>query len=270
MDMYKTLLQSVLDNHAVAPSRAGPVLKQAHNMFSWDMATGFPALTSRRLAFKSMAGELACFVKGHTEIAEFHDRKCRVWDANLADWNAQHNQPTNTSLGPVYGSQWRNFGGVDQLTAVLNKLRVDPYDRRMIVSAWNPIDQPSMVLPPCHIMLQVSSVDGETVDLAFYMRSVDLALGFPFDIASYGLLLSLICHEVNMKPGKLTAFLSDCHIYQSNLLGVQEYLKRPTHIPPTLEILTPTGTSVVDFEPEQVRLANYTHEPAINMGQMAV
>lgn len=270
MKDYKTLLSNVLNDHTVAESRAGRVLKTSHNMLTWDMSTGFPALTGRRLAFKTMAGELACFVQGLTDVEDFNKRSCPIWNANLADFNQRAGTPDNTSLGPIYGSQWRNFSGVDQLQQVIEKLRTDPYDRRMVVSAWNPPEQAKMVLPPCHLLWQLTSTDGQTVDLAFYMRSADLALGLPFDIASYGLLLSLICHETGKTPGKLTAFLADCHIYEANLAGVHEYLARPCHAPPQLHLTTPEGTPTASFEPDQATLVNYQYEPAIQMGGMAV
>ena len=270
MKDYKALLRSVLDDHTLADSRAGKVMKSSHRMFSWDMSQGFPAITGRRLAFKTMAGELACFVQGITDVREFNARSCPIWNANLADHNERAGTPDNHDLGPIYGFQWRDFFGIDQLQSVVTKLREDPYDRRMVVSAWNPVQQPDMVLPPCHIMWQLTSTDGKTVDLAFYMRSVDLALGLPFDMASYGLLLTLICHETGMVPGKLTAFLGDCHIYEANHRGVLEYLTRDTHVAPQIQLTTPPGTSCTTFEPQHATLINYNHGPIIDMGGMAV
>lgn len=269
MNNYDDLLRKIITHGDLAPSRAGNVYKLSHEMLSFDLREGFPAITGRKLQFAVMAGELACFVKGETDIMEFHKRGCRIWDANLADFNKRKGTPNNTDLGPVYGAQWRDFYGIDQLRTVIDKLKADCYDRRLLVTAWNPAQFEEMALPPCHLMWQLSTTDGVHLDLMFYMRSVDMALGFPFDIASYALLLHLIANEVGMVPRKVTASLADVHIYAQNVPGIRTYLDRPKHPKPMLHLDMAVGMPVEYFEPELAMLLKYEYEPVIQM-EMAV
>lgn len=269
MKTYKELLLKLINKGTIAESRAGKVIKLSHELISFDLKEGFPAITARKFHFKPMAAELACFVKGITDNEEFKQRGCNIWTANLDDFNQRNGTPDNTDLGPIYGAQWRDFYSKDQMRDVIDRVKRDPFDRRLVVSAWNPMQLDQMALPPCHIMWQLNSVDGKRLDLIFYMRSVDMALGFPFDIASYALLLHLICHETGYWPGKVTAVLADVHIYKQNLEGVMEYLAADTHPLPRLLLEMPLGAKVEDFEPRHAELMNYKHGPNVKM-EMAV
>lgn len=264
MQAYNDILNGIIRDGDSVDSRAGPVLRLSHEFFMHDLRNGFPAITGRKLAFNAMAAELACFVKGLRDVQDFKDRGCNIWDKDLARFNAEQNMPGNTDLGPVYGVQWRNFGGVDQLRQVIDTAKTDPGSRRLLVSAWNPPEIKDMVLPPCHVMFQISIVN-QHLDLIFYMRSVDMALGFPFDIASYGLLTHLIANELGLTPRWLTAVLADCHLYKANLAGIEAYLKAKTFPLPQLVLDVLPGMPVEQFEPGMAALSNYSHSPAIKM-----
>lgn len=268
MRSYKDILGTTLSDGDIVNSRAGAVTRISHEFWTHDLRYGFPAITSRKLAFKSMAGELACFLKGYTDISEFHARNCKIWDKNLADHNKMFGCEANTDLGPIYGAQWRNFGGVDQLREVIGEAKANPASRRLLVSAWNPGQMDQMVLPPCHYAFQLSIVKGH-LDLMFHMRSVDLALGFPFDVASYALLTHLIANELGLIPRWLTGTFGDAHIYHQNIEGVLEYVSRPAHKLPDLQLHCPKGMRVEEFEPSMADLINYNYELAIDMGEMA-
>jgi len=267
------LLTQVLETGDRKQSRAGPVLSLHHLMVSHDMRNGFPVLTGRKFAFKTMAAELECFVKGTANINEFHARNCHIWDANLADFNMRTGWANNKDLGPIYGNVWRGRhpNGPDQLTEMLDDAVATPLSRRLLVTAWLPgvsNDPMRVALPPCHVLWQIS-IFKPYVDLCFYMRSVDLALGLPFDVASYGLLQCLIGRQLKLTPRRLTGFLADAHVYESNLPGVWEYLARPTFDLPTL-VLDPTSSDqVVDFDYRACSLENYQSGAPIAM-KMAV
>lgn len=276
MHSYRQVLKTVLHRGDAKSSRAGGVLSVPHVTWSHDMREGFPAITGRKLAFKTMAAELECFIKGLSSIGDFQSRGCHIWDANLADFNKRILTPENQDLGPVYGRVWRGLVDKapsipDQLTRLLDNARDDPQSRRLLVTAWAPgvSDNALLVaLPPCHLLWQISIV-GPWLDLCFYMRSVDLALGLPFDIASYALLQSLIANELGYKPRTLTAFLADAHIYTQNLPGVNEYLTRECYRLPTLSLGVASGAKVVDFSYKDVSLSGYTCGDTIKM-DMAV
>lgn len=267
---YAKLLTQVLETGDIKQSRAGQVLSLHHLTFSHDMRNGFPVLTGRKFAFKTMAAELECFVKGLSHIQAFHDRDCHIWDANLADFNLRIGVPNNKDLGPIYGRVWRSCGP-DQLTNMLREATTNPTSRRLLVTAWLPeisTDPMQVALPPCHVLWQISIFE-RFVDLCFYMRSVDLALGLPFDVASYGLLQCLIGRQLKLTPRRLTGFLADAHIYESNLSGVWEYLARPTFDLPTLVLDSTSSDKVVDFDYRTCSLENYQSGAPIVM-KMAV
>lgn len=266
---YHKLLNNVLSHGDQKSSRAGPVQSLPHQVLTHDMRGGFPAITGRKLQFAAVAAELECFVKGKSLIGDFHERNCHIWDANLEDFNKRTGKSRNTDLGPIYGRVWRGawLGEPDQLAEVLTEARQNPQSRRLLVTAWVPgesTDTSLLALPPCHVMWQIS-ICGPFIDMCFYMRSVDLALGLPFDIASYGLLQSLIANELMYVPRYLTAFMADAHVYESNRAGVLEYLDRAKHPAPTLQLDMDPGAAVVDFKYTQARLLNYSHGAPIKM-----
>lgn len=285
-DDFKKMVASVLTYGETRGDRTGTgTVSIFGGALYHNLAQGFPALTLKKLPFKVMAAELACFVKGLTDIREFQKRGCNIWNENLEAYNEAHGCG-GYDLGPVYGSQWRNFAGanIDQMRNAISMAKAAPHSRRMVVSAWNPADEDEMVLPPCHTHWQISVRDRpeawqKTLDLIFYMRSVDVMLGFPFDIASYALLNHLIARECGLLPGRVIAFLADTHIYLNHVDGAQLCLEREPRWAPRLrwneEVIAdavaknPMGFRVEDFEPEWVDLEGYDPHPIIPL-KMAV
>jgi thymidylate synthase len=245
------------------------------------MAEGFPLLTTKYVPFALVASELEFFIKGITDKNWLRERNNHIWDewcspAKVAyghDDETRKKMMEERELGPIYGFQWRHFGGgyqawdkapvpsgVDQLKNLVDTLKTNPDDRRMIVSAWNPMDIGHMALPPCHYGFQVTVINGR-LNLLWNQRSVDTALGLPFNIASYGLLLTLLALESGFKPGTLVGFLGDTHIYENHVAGLQEQLTREEH--PLPEVITNNFTSIFDWEYTNTHVALYLRHPTI-------
>lgn len=246
-----------------------------------DMADGFPLLTIKRVPFKVMAVELEGFIKGITSKKWYQERGCHIWDEWCNPQKVFYGHDTETrkkmleedDLGLIYGSQWRNFHDpnaiywnlndeienyskpVDQLKNIVDTLKKNPQDRRMICSAWNPLALNQMALPPCHMMWQVSVIGGK-LHLSWTQRSCDVPLGIPFNIASYGLLLHLLAKESGYEEGTLTGFLSNVHYYENQKEGVEEIIGRDSNFDlPTIE--TSNFTSVFDWKYNDSTLKNY-------------
>jgi thymidylate synthase len=240
MKAYIDIVQKVLDEGEVKENRTGVnTIAVPGVMFEHDMTHGFPLLTTKYMPIGIIAVELEMFIKGLTDKQWLQDRGCRIWDewCNPKKVPYGHDKKTREAmvlendLGPIYGSQWRNFGGVDQLAQLVDTIKTNPNDRRMIVSAWNPTELDQMALPPCHYGFQVTVINGR-LNLLWNQRSVDVALGLPFNIASYGLLLMLLAKESGFKPGMLVGFLADTHIYENHIPGLKKQIGRtPLHYP---------------------------------------
>jgi thymidylate synthase len=247
-------------------------------MFEHDMSDGFPLLTSRKLPFKSTKVELEFFIKGLRSKKWLQDRGCHYWDGwcnpqrvpYANDEETKKKMAAEDDLGLIYGTQWRDFHdpradfsttvGIDQLKNVVDTLKKNPMDRRMIVSAWNPTALYSMALPPCHYGFQVTVIDGY-LNLAWNQRSVDVTCGFPQNLASYALLLHLLAKESGLKEGKLIGFLMDTHIYKTHLEGVKQQLTQDIHMLPTIK--TDKFTSIFDWTYQDTELIGYTHSDPI-------
>jgi thymidylate synthase len=253
-------------------------------MFEHDMAKGFPLLTTKKTPFRLVASELEFFVKGITDKRWLQDRGNHIWDewANPKkapyghDAEAKRRMMDERDLGPIYGFQWRHFGapyaghaedyagrGVDQLRRVVETLKTDPNDRRMIVSAWNPTQLDEQGLPPCHFVFQVTVINGK-LNLLWNQRSVDVPLGLPFNIASYGLLLHLLAKEAGLREGKLIGFLADTHIYVNQVEGIREQLTRDPERYPLPRLVTEPFTSIWDWSAEHSRVEGYASYPKID------
>lgn len=263
--------------------------------FKHNMANGFPLLTTKQVAYKSMATELEFFLKGITDKKWLQDRKCRIWNEwgrpsavnkKLAEYKLLNSgkdfdeseikkqlADDEMDLGPVYGYQWRNFGadydlhmqgeeiyGIDQVANILAQMKRDPSDRRMIVNAWNPKDIGDMALPPCHILHQVLVKNG-TLSLTWYQRSCDMFLGVPFNIASYALLLKLYAKQGGFKEGYLVGFLNDAHIYENHIDQVNEQLSREPYALPNVEIENWDG--MLNWKAADAVLKDYVHHSVI-------
>ena len=281
MKAYLDIVKKILDEGAVKPNRTGvDTLVIPGAMFEHDMATGFPLLTTKTVPLRLVASELEFFIKGITDKKWLQDRNNHIWDewCSPAKVPYGHDEETKQKmrderdLGPVYGFQWRNFGakyqgydqsaegGIDQLQNLVKKLKSDPSDRRMIVSAWNPHAIPAMALPACHYGFQVTVV-GDKLNLLWNQRSVDTALGLPFNIASYALLLHLLAKESGFKEGRLVGFLADTHVYVNHVDGLKEQLAREPMMLPTLK--TEKFVSIFDWQHEDTVVENYQHHPGI-------
>lgn len=282
MKVYQEILRKILNEGVRKENRTGvDAITVAGVMFEHDMSTGFPLLTTKRVPFRLIATELEFFLRGLTDKQWLQSRNNHIWDewCNPSVVPYGHDEATKKSmseerdLGPIYGWQWRNFGakydgysrqpigtGVDQLRRVVEQLHRDPSDRRMIVSAWNPKDIHQMALPPCHYSFQVTVI-GDALNLLWNQRSVDTALGLPFNIASYGLLLHLLAKEAKLKEGKLIGFLADTHVYVNHLEGLKQQLDREPKRLPTVETLV--ESSIFDWEQSFTHLEGYDPHPKI-------
>lgn len=244
---YLKSLQMILDTGFLKPNRTGTSAYTAMPMvLQHDMQEGFPLLTTKKMGIKSIAAELEFFIKGLTDKKWLQDRRCHIWDewcnptkipSDLHGDAKKEFQKDEMDLGKVYGYQWRNFNSqdYDQLKVIVDKLKSDPTDRRMICSAWNPNEIHEMSLPPCHLVWGVQVLDGK-LNLWWLQRSVDQGIGLPYNLASYALLLKLLALESGLKEGILTGFLVDVHIYENHIQQVKEQLSRIPYKLPKLNI----------------------------------
>ena len=236
-------------------------------MIRHDMSDGYPLLTLRKVPFKSAAIELEGFIKGITSKQWYKERGCNYWNqwcnpqvvAYGTDDYAKKKMEECDDLGKIYGYQWRNFKGVDQLKDVVDTLKSNPNSRRIVCSAWAPDQLNEMALPPCHFAWQVNVTDGK-LNLFYYMRSVDFVLGN--DLNTFGLLLHLLSKESNLKEGMLVGFFADAHIYDNHLDGVKELLNRnPTGNLP--KIKTDNFKSIYDWQYSDTILLDYNPLPSV-------
>ncbi|GGE50547.1 thymidylate synthase [Marinicauda pacifica] len=255
---YLDLLRDILANGTDTTDRTGTGTRSVFGrQIRADLSDGFPLLTTKKVHFKSVAVELLWFVKGLTNVTWLQERGVTIWD----EWADE-----NGELGPVYGKQWRRWTGpdgqeVDQLANVLDQIRRTPDSRRLIVSAWNPADVPSMALPPCHSMFQFYVANGR-LSLQLYQRSADMFLGVPFNIASYALLLAMVAQVTGYEPGEFVHTFGDAHIYSNHMDQVNEQLSRPPRALPTLS-LNPAITDLFAFEYEDIAIQDYDPHPRI-------
>lgn len=263
-DEYRGLLSSILHGGMEKPDRTGTGTRSVFGrMLRHDMAAGFPILTTKKIYFDKAITELLWILLGDTSLAYLHERGVRYWDADY-----ERSGRTDGTLGPVYGKQWRDFNGVDQLANLLRSIQTEPHSRRLMVSAWNPADIPDMVLPPCHHGFQVYVNNGK-LDLMFLQRSADVFLGLPYDIVMYGALLEMLAEGANLKPGRLTASLGDCHLYNNHLEQAELQLTRePKPLPKLkvdfgLTIREGAGDFVFIPTKNMISLINYESHPAI-------
>lgn len=259
MKNWQNLLRDVMRNGLNRSDRTGVGVRGVFGrQLKYDLQEGFPAVTTKKLMFKSVAAELAGFLEGTESAARMRELGTTIWDANAnADkWQKSGYCSGPDDMGRIYGSLWRDFGGVDQLNKLIDTLIYNPTDRRMVVTAWDPAERRSC-LPPCHIFWQVYVRDNIFLDLQFYMRSVDLFLGLPFDIASYALLQHLLARDVDLKPGELIVSMGDCHIYQNHYSQVETILSRNPLTLPGLSLAEQAGIN--KFKPSYAELINYKH-----------
>jgi thymidylate synthase len=229
----------------------------------FNLADGFPLITTKRVNFRAVALELLWFLRGDTNVRWLQERGVKIWN----EWADE-----NGDLGPVYGAQWRSWptadgGSIDQITDVIEAIRTNPDSRRLIVSAWNPAEVPNMALPPCHTMFQFYVADGK-LSCQLYQRSADMFLGVPFNIASYALLTQMIAEQTGLGLGEFVWTGGDCHIYDNHVDQVKEQLSREAYASPSLSIGGGVA-SIFDYTLEDLTVNDYEHHPAIR-GAIAV
>ncbi len=228
---YQQLLVDILTTGVEKSDRTGTgTISVFSRQIRHDMSEGFPLLTTKKMAVKTMMTELKWFLKGRTDIQYLQDNGCKIWDG---DYNKSGR--TDGSLGPIYGKQWRDWDGTDQIRNLIDGLKNNPDSRRHMVSAWNVGELDRMTLPPCHYGFQCYVSEGK-LSLMWNQRSVDTFLGLPFNIASYGTLLLLLCEETGYTPGDLIGNLGDVHIYNNHIEQVKEQLQRSSFPLPTIEL----------------------------------
>ncbi|MBQ8465398.1 MAG: thymidylate synthase [Alphaproteobacteria bacterium] len=255
MKQYLDLLQDILDNGVDKGDRTGTGTRSVFGrQMRFDLSQGFPLLTTKKVHLKSIIYELLWFLKGDTNVRYLQEHGVRIWN----EWADE-----NGDLGPVYGAQWRNWNneGIDQIKNLIETLKKNPNDRRMIVSAWNPSQVPNMALPPCHMMFQFYVADNK-LSCMLYQRSCDMFLGVPFNIASYALLTMMIAHVCGFEPGEFVHTLGDTHIYHNHFEQVKEQLAREPRPLPQM-IIKRKVDSIDDFQYEDFELVGYDPWPAI-------
>ena len=255
---YEELLAHVLANGTRKQDRTGTGTRSVfgHQM-RFDLTAGFPLITTKRVHFKSVVGELLWFLSGSTNANELRDLYgVTIWD----EWANPHGD-----LGPVYGHQWRSWPGrngaaIDQIESVVDSIRDTPNSRRHIVSAWNPADLDYMALPPCHALFQFHVSDGR-LSCQLYQRSADLFLGLPFNLASYALLTHMVAQQTGYEPGEFVWTGGDCHIYDNHVDQVRTQLSRDPYPWPALKL--ERAASIFDYTPAHITVENYQHHPTI-------
>ena len=258
MKQYHDLLKIILDEGVVKSDRTGVGTKSIFGyQMRFNLADGFPLLTTKKLHLRSIIHELLWFINGDTNIKYLHDNKVTIWD----EWADE-----NGDLGPIYGYQWRNWKNpdgstTDQLAQVVESIKNNPDSRRHIVSAWNVSDIDKMKLPPCHVMFQFYVADGK-LSCQLYQRSADVFLGVPFNIASYALLMLMMAQVTGLKPGTFVHTLGDAHIYLNHMEQVNLQLSRTPLPLPTMR-LNPQVASIFDFKYEDFTLEGYSSHPSI-------
>ena len=264
MKQYLALLQHVLDNGMRKENRTGiDTISCFGYQTRYNLADGFPLVTTKKCHLRSIIHELLWFLKGDTNIQYLKDNKVRIWD----EWADE-----DGNLGPVYGHQWRSWpksggGDIDQITQLIHDIKHNPDSRRLIVTAWNPTDIPNMALPPCHCLFQFYVADGK-LSCQLYQRSADVFLGVPFNIASYALLTMMIAQVCDLELGDFVHSFGDLHIYTNHLEQVNEQLARTPKTLPQM-ILNPDIKDLFDFTGDDFTLENYEAHPHI-AGKVAV
>ena len=264
MKQYLELVKHVLDNGVFKGDRTGTGTKSVFGyQMRFNMADGFPLLTTKKVHLKSIIHELLWFLQGSTNVHYLQENGVRIWN----EWAADDGE-----LGPIYGYQWRSWpdydgGHIDQISDVVEQIKHNPDSRRLIVSAWNVAQVPQMALPPCHTLFQFYVADGK-LSLQLYQRSGDIFLGVPFNIASYALLLLMVAQVTGLEPGEYIHTLGDAHIYSNHFDQVNEQLQRtPRHLPRM--VLNPDVKSIFDFRYDDFKLEDYDPYPPIK-GVVAV
>ena len=258
MKQYLDLVRHVMEHGVDKEDRTGTGTRSVFGyQLRCNLADGFPLLTTKKVHLKSIIYELLWFLRGDTNVRWLQEHGVRIWN----EWADE-----NGDLGPVYGSQWRawpdgNGGTIDQIAQVIDQIKNTPDSRRIMVSAWNVAEVPTMKLPPCHSLFQFYVAQGK-LSLQLYQRSADLFLGVPFNIASYALLLMMVAHVTDLEPGEFIHTFGDAHIYRNHFDQIKEQLSREPRPLPRM-VLNPAVKSIDDYKYEDFTLEGYDPWPAI-------
>ena len=288
MKQYLDLCKTILEQGSFKGDRTGTgTISYFGYQMRFDLSEGFPLLTTKRVHLKSIIHELLWFISGDTNIKYLVDNDVRIWN----DWPFEAYSKSNEyqgetieefalkikesdefakkwgNLGPVYGKQWRNFNGVDQLEDLINQIKTNPNSRRLIISAWNPSEIKDMALPPCHCFMQFYVNDGK-LSCQLYQRSADVFLGVPFNIASYALFTMMVAQVCNLECGTFVHTIGDAHIYSNHLEQIHKQLTRTPRKLPIMKI-NPNVKSIYDFKYDDFELQNYNPYKGIK-GKVAV
>ena len=264
MKQYLDLIKHVMEHGVDKEDRTGTGTRSVFGyQLRCDLADGFPLLTTKKVHLKSIIYELLWFLRGDTNVRWLQEHGVRIWN----EWADE-----NGDLGPVYGSQWRAWpdgkgGTIDQIAQVIDQIKHTPDSRRIMVSAWNVAEVPTMKLPPCHSLFQFYVAQGK-LSLQLYQRSADLFLGVPFNIASYALLLMMVAHVTGLEAGEFVHTFGDAHIYRNHFDQIREQLSREPRPLPRM-VLNPEVKSIDDYRYEDFTLEGYDPWPAIK-GEVSV
>ena len=264
MKQYLDLVRHVMEHGVDKEDRTGTGTRSVFGyQLRCDLADGFPLLTTKKVHLKSIIYELLWFLRGDTNVRWLQEHGVRIWN----EWADE-----NGDLGPVYGSQWRAWpdgqgGTIDQIAQVIDQIKNTPDSRRIMVSAWNVAEVPTMKLPPCHSLFQFYVAQGK-LSLQLYQRSADLFLGVPFNIASYALLLMMVAHVTGLQPGEFVHTFGDAHIYRNHFDQIREQLSREPRPLPHM-VLNPEVKNIDDYKYEDFTLEGYEPWPAIK-GEVSV
>jgi thymidylate synthase len=262
MQQYLDLLRDIMENGQDADNRTGIYARKVFGrQMRFDLSKGFPLVTTKKVYLRAIIHELIWLLSGNTNIKYLHDNNVTIWD----EWADK-----DGNLGPVYGHQWRNFNseGIDQIKDVIERIKTNPQDRRLIVTAWNPAQIKDMALPPCHCFFQFDVTPDGRLNCQLYQRSCDMFLGVPFNIASYALLTMMIAQVCNLKPGEFVHTLGNAHIYSNHFEQVKLQLTRKPFPLPQMKI-NPDVKNIDDFRFEDFELVGYQCHPTIK-GDVAV
>ena len=258
MQQYLSLLEEVRYEGILKEDRTGV---GTYSLFGrqlrFDLDSGFPVLTTKKVHLRSVVHELLWFLAGDSNVRYLQDNGVSIWDA----WA----NPGTGDLGPIYGVQWRSWTGadgrtIDQLSDVVDRIRTDPDSRRLVVSAWNVSDLPEMALPPCHVLFQFYVTHGR-LSLQLYQRSADIFLGVPFNIASYALLLMMVARVTGLRPGEFVHTFGDVHLYRNHVEQADAQLqRRPRPLP---SLVLPERNDLFSYRYEDIRVIGYDPHPAI-------
>ena len=276
--IYKKLAKTILKEGTVKGDRTGTgTISLFGPQIEFDLQYGFPALTTKKVPFRVVVEELFGFLKGNTDLRYWLDKNVNIWTDDgyrfalengfegTKEEFIEYTKENGFDLGPIYGAQWRAWatgdGDIDQLNDVIQKIKSNPDDRRLIVSAWNPAAIPGMALPPCHVFFQYYVADGK-LSCKMYQRSADVFLGLPFNIASYAAKTHIVAKMCGLEVGKLIITLGDAHLYSNHLEQIEELLSRKPKKLPQLVVKT-VHDRIEDYTIDDIELVNYKSHPAI-------